>query len=119
MLLLKKKSIKYVLWPFLVFCDLLLQYVWFKLFRRNRILLLDRYPYDHYMSFKYLGTLTNFAGWLFLHFPKPDAIIVLTVDPEVAYERKKETHSYSISFYEEQTESYIKLANRLDIATIN
>ncbi|MFY3741754.1 MAG: thymidylate kinase [Candidatus Nitrosomirales archaeon] len=119
MLVEKKRSAKYRLWPYLVLMDLAVQFVYQKLFRKKEILLLDRYPYDHYMSFKYLGTLTKLTEWLYLHFPKPDAILILTVDPEIAYQRKKATHTYSVSFYGRQTEAYVKLATQLKIRTIN
>lgn len=71
------------------------------------------------MSFKYLGYLTRFSEWLYLHFPKPNVGIVLWVEPKVAYERKKETHSYPLSFYRIQTERYLKLAKKLGLPTVN
>jgi hypothetical protein len=45
--------------------------------------------------------------------------LVLTVSPEIAYERKKNTHPYSICFYEKQTEEYLDLAHRLGISVVN
>lgn len=119
MLIERKRSLKYIIWPILVWFDLLAQYCYYKVFRRNSIILLDRYPYDQYLSFRYLGTLTRFSEWLYLHFPKPDVNLVLVVEPEIAYERKKETHSYPLTFYKTQTEEYLQLANRLGIPTIN
>jgi thymidylate kinase len=119
MLAQKKRSVTYTLWPILVWFDLLLQYVYYRIFKRRAVILLDRYPYDQYMSFKYLGVLTKFTGWLYLHFPKPDMHLVLTVSPEIAYQRKKETHSYSISFYEKQTEEYLNLARILGSSVVN
>lgn len=115
----RKKSWKYYMWPFLVWFDVLLQYLYFKIFRRKAIVVLDRYPYDHYMSFKYLGYLTNVSEWLYLHFPKPDVGILLWVNPHIAYKRKKITHNYSIEFYEKQTKSYLKLAQQLGVPTVN
>jgi thymidylate kinase len=115
----KKRSASYTLWPILVWFDLLLQYLYYRIFKRRTIILLDRYPYDQYLSFKYLGTLTKFTEWLYLHFPKADMNLILTVSPEVAYERKKATHSYSVHFYEKQTEEYLNLARILEIPVIN
>jgi thymidylate kinase len=119
MLVQKKRSVSYTLWPILVWLDLLVQYVYYKIFKRRSVILLDRYPYDQYLSFKYLGILTKFTEWLYLHFPKPDMHMVLTVSPEIAYERKKNTHSYSIRFYEKQTEEYLNLARILGTSVIN
>jgi thymidylate kinase len=103
MMVQKKRSVSYTLWPILVWFDLLMQYVYYRIFKRRSVILLDRYPYDQYLSFKYLGTITKFTEWLYLHFPKPDMHLVLTVSPEIAYDRKKNTHSYSISFYKQSS----------------
>jgi thymidylate kinase len=119
MLYQKKRPVRYTLWPILVWFDLLMQYFYYRIFKRRSVILLDRYPYDQYLSFKYLGILTKFTEWLYLHFPKPDIHLLLTVSPEIAYERKKNTHSYSICFYKKQTEEYLNLARNLGISVIN
>lgn len=115
----KKKAWKYYIWPFLVWFDVLFQYLYFRLFRRQAIIILDRYPYDHYLSFKYLGYLTKVSEWLYLHFPKPDVGIILWVEPRIAYERKKNTHNYPLSFYEKQTKAYLNLSKTLKLPLIN
>jgi thymidylate kinase len=115
----KKKSFKFLAWPVLVWSDTLLQYAYYKLFKRNSIVILDRFPYDHYISFGFLGYLTRFTKWLYLHFPKPDETILLWVEPEIAYTRKKDTHSYAISFYQGQTEKYLELAEKLGLSKVN
>jgi thymidylate kinase len=115
----KKRSVIYTLWPILVWLDLLIQYVYYRIFKRRSVILLDRYAYDQYVSYKDLGILTKFTEWLYLHFPKPDMPLILTVSPEIAYERKKNTHPYSISFYEKHTEEYLNLARILGISVIN
>lgn len=119
MLVDKKKSKKFRIWPFLVWFDTFLQHVYYSLFKRNSIIILDRYPYDHYISFGYLDALTKFSEWLYLHFPKPDLVVLLWVEPEIAYERKKATHTYQVSFYEMQTGKYLELAKILGINAIN
>ena len=115
----RKKSWKYYIWPFLVWFDILLQYLYFKIFRRKAIVVLDRYPYDHYMSFKYLGYLTSVSEWLYLHFPKPDVGILLWVNPYIAYNRKRSSHNYPITFYKKQTKNYFNLARRLQLFSIS
>jgi thymidylate kinase len=119
MILKKVKSWRYYVWPNLVFFDVLLQWLYFKILKRGTIIILDRYPYDHYLSFEYLGYLTRFTKWLYLHFPKPDIGIILWVKPEIAFERKKETHPYTLEFYEKQTKRYLELSKDLKFPTIN
>jgi|SRR5215216_660692 len=119
MLVQKKRSAINTLWPILVWFDLLLQYVYYSIFKRRAVIILDRYPYDQYLSFKYLGILTKFTEWLYLHFPKAHMNLILTVSPEVAYERKKVTHGYSAHFYKKQTEEYLNLARILEIPVVN
>jgi thymidylate kinase len=114
-----KKGMKFLAWPALVWFDTFLQYAYFKVFKNKAIVILDRYPYDHYISFDFLGYLTPLTKWMYLHFPKPDAAILLWVEPEVAYNRKKETHSYAVSFYQGQTQKYLALADRLGLKNVN
>lgn len=118
MLVEKRRSAQYLIWPIFVWFDVLLQYMYFNLFKRNSIIILDRYPFDQYLSFKYLGILTRVSEWLYLHFPKSDVNLVLVVRPEIAFERKKETHDYPLTFYSTQTAEYIQLAKRLKLPII-
>jgi thymidylate kinase len=115
----KKKFWKYRIWPILVWIDVYLQFLYFKVFNRRTIILLDRYIYDHYMSFEYLGYLSRFTTWLYRHFPKPDIPLLFWVEPEVAYKRKKDTHRYSISFYQKQLKRYLEMGNELGIPMVN
>lgn len=119
MIIEKNKSWIYQVWPLLVCLDIYLQFIYFKIFKKNTIIILDRYIYDHYMSFEYLENLNLFTKWLYLHFPKPDIFILLWVEPEIAYDRKKDTHAYEISFYQRQLLNYSKMGDRLGIPTIN
>ena len=109
---------RFYFWPFLVWLDKLLQLTYFRLFHRNTVVILDRYIYDHYMTFKYLGYITNFTEWLYLKFPQPDVAINLWIDAEIAYERKKDTHTFPIDFYQKQTERYLELAKKLRLKRI-
>lgn len=119
MLVERKKSWKYYLWPLLVWLDGYFSYLYFKFFKKDAIVVLDRCLFDHYMSFKYLGYLTKFSEWLFLHSPRPDVCIVLWVESEIAYERKKSSHSYSLEFYEIQTRRYLTLSKNLELPRVN
>jgi len=120
MLVERKKSWKYFVWPLLVWFDVFCSLAYFRLFKKKSLVILDRYLYDHYESFKYLGYLTKFSEWLFKKCsPKPDIGFVLLVKPRIAYLRKKSTHDYDISFYEEQTKKYIELSRNLGIKTVD
>lgn len=115
-----KKSWKYQLWPVLVWMDIYLQSLYFRVFRKQTIILLDRYIYDHYRSFEYyLDRLHPITKWLYLHFPRPDIPMLLWVEPAIAYERKKETHIYEPSYYQIQLDRYLELASKMNIPTIN
>jgi len=120
MLVERKKSWKYFVWPLLVWFDVFCSLVYFRFFKRKSIVILDRYLYDHYESFKYLGCLTKLSEWLFEKCsPKPDIGFVLWVEPRIAYSRKKSTHDYDISFYVEQTKRYIELSRNLGIKAVD
>jgi len=81
----RKKSWKYNLWPILVWFDVHCSLFYFKLFKRKSVVILDRYLYDHYLSFKYLGYLTRFSEWLYTKCSlKPDIGFVLWVEPQIA-----------------------------------
>ncbi|MEM2487617.1 MAG: hypothetical protein QXR44_03390 [Thermoproteota archaeon] len=120
MLVERKKSWKYYFWPILVWFDIHCSLLYFRLFKRKSVVILDRYLYDHYLSFKYLGYLTRFSEWLFIKCSlKPDVGFILWVEPQIAYSRKKNTHNYSMTFYTEQTERYIRLSRNLGIEAVN
>jgi thymidylate kinase len=119
MLVQNKRSVTYTLWPILVWFDLLLQYVYFRIFKRRSVIIFDRYPYDYYLEFKYLGILTTFTERLYLQFPKPDVHFMLTVSPEIAYQRKKNNSRYYSSFYKKEVEEYLKLARILGSTLID
>ncbi len=115
----EKIPIYFKVWPLLVWFDLLLEYIWIKAFKRNRIVIMDRYAYDFLMSWEFLGYNTSFTKYLYLQFPKPDIPVILEVSPQVAYDRKKDTHDQSLDFYHIQRERYLELADKLKIQTIN
>jgi GT2 family glycosyltransferase/thymidylate kinase len=115
----RKRSWKYYVWPLFVWFDVFVQYIYFKFFKRKAIIIFDRYVYDHYLSFKYLGYLTKIAEWMYLHFPKPDVGVILWVNPEIAYARKKATHHYPLEFYIIQGNRYLELAKKLKLPVVN
>jgi len=115
----RKKPFSFKIWPFLVFLDCLLSYLQFKLSKRGKVVIFDRYFYDFLISYEYLGYSNWLLRKLFLFLPKPDIAFVLDVAPKIAYERKKETHQDHLGFYEEQRERYLQLAEELEIKVVN
>lgn len=111
----KKKGLDQFLWPFIVWFDNLFAYFYYKFSYRNKIIILDRYPYDMYLSFLYLGVNSKIQKFFFYHFPKADVNLILYAKPEVAYKRKKATHTYSLDFYQTQLKRYKLLAKSLNI----
>ena len=107
------------LWPFLVWFDSCLSYFYFTFIKKKSIVILDRYLFDHLMSFKKLGYLTTASKWLFLHSPKPDAMLILWVEPQTAYERKRMSHDYGVDFYINQTRKYLLFSKSRGIKTVN
>jgi len=114
----KKKKLLYYIWPVLVWADRLIHFIYLRLCKRNSIIILDRYIFDHYMSFRYSGHMTRISKKIYLDFPKPDVIFNLWVEPKIAFERKKDTHTFPIEFYESQTQEYKKLSNSLKIPLV-
>jgi thymidylate kinase len=102
-------------WPYVVWADNLLTILYYKIFYRKRVIFLDRYPYDMYLSFVYMGRANRFMRWLFLSIPKADTQIIFFAEPATAMERKKHDHNYPISFYHTQLNRYKALAHAKNI----
>ncbi|GBF09442.1 hypothetical protein apy_11670, partial [Aeropyrum pernix] len=106
--------LKYRLWPWLVWLDSNLDIAYLKLFKKDYLLILDRCIVDHVAGFEYLGYITRGARKLLLKYAlKPDLIIILDAPPTTLYERKRETHDYTIDFYEKQRNRYLDIAKEL------
>jgi thymidylate kinase len=108
------------IWPYIVFVDCLFMYVKFKILNRHSVIILDRYFYDFLIGFEYLGFSSSVVHELFVFgSPRPNIGFVMDVDPQVAYERKKETHDTGLVYYVMQRKRYVKLAHCLGLQIIN
>lgn len=107
------------LWPYLVLIDASLLILWLKLTKRKAVVILDRFLYDQLVSFKGLGVASKLVEWLYMMAPSPDVAVVLSASPKVAYERKRDTHRYSLQFYRRGNSCYLKIARQLWLATVN
>lgn len=107
------RSLVFKLWPLAVFAECWLSFIFFKFFQPAQVVLFDRYFHDWLISFEKLGYSSSMARFLFLEcLPKPDVGIVLVVDPQVAYERKKHDHTDLLAEYEKQLSRYQRLIRR-------
>lgn len=98
-----------VVWTYLVCIDLFAEALYLKVAKRSSIVILDRCIYDFLVSWKYLNIYSFPLSYIVKLFPKYDLSIILIVDPKTAFERKKDTHTYPISFYKNQTQRYHNL----------
>jgi thymidylate kinase len=112
----QNRSFPFKIWPYVVWVDFLFFWLFLKIFKRNKIIILDRYLYDFLISWEYLGYANELLRLLYLNFPMPDKPFVCKVCPQIAYARKA---NYSINFYRIQTKRYEALARYFGIQIID
>jgi len=106
-------------WSMAVFLDCVLAFLYFKLLKRNKTVIFDRYFYDFIMGFEYENNSNGVIRRLFLLLPKPDIGFILDVPPKVAFQRKKNIDSMDLNYYRNQREKYLELADKMSIRVIN
>ncbi|HWH08212.1 MAG TPA: hypothetical protein VNX21_03365, partial [Candidatus Thermoplasmatota archaeon] len=97
------------LWPLVVLSDFAAERAVLAA-RRRSVVLTDRFAYDSLMSWESLGLAGPLVRRLYLALPPPDVGLVLDVPPEVAHERKRDTHWYPPSYYAQQRARYHAMA---------
>ena len=112
----QNRSRIFKIWPYIIWIDFLFFWLFLKTFKRNKIIILDRYLYDFLISWEYLEYANELVRLLYLTFPMPDRSFVLTVSPQIAFGRKG---NYDIDFYRVQTERYLALARYFGIQVID
>jgi thymidylate kinase len=112
----QNRSFVFKMWPYIVWVDFLFFWLFIKIFKRNKIVILDRYLYDFLISWEYLGYANEILRLLYLNFPMPDRPFVCKVSPQIAYTRRA---NYSINFYRVQTKRYEALARYFSIQIID
>ena len=113
-----RKSMFFLFWPYLVYLDCLMLSLLIRLFKKRKIVLMDRYFYHFAIGFEYHGYSNRLLKQLFFSLPQPDLTIVLDAPPEVAHERKK-IDDAPLDYYEAQRQRYQDLARRMGIAIIS
>ena len=117
-----KKPSFFKLWPYIVFLDQLLCYIYMKLFKQSEFIILDRYTYDFAVTWKYYGVSSKILEKLYLTFPKPEIPIVLKVSPYIAMKRKSHEafhKKHDIHFFKFHIEEHLKVAKMLNIPVIS
>jgi thymidylate kinase len=74
---------------------------WFQLYNhkiRNELVVFDRYFYDYEIQFYYKNISPKYKRFLKIFIPRPDAIIVLSADPEEIVRRKPELELSTIEY---------------------
>ena len=102
-----------------VWLDSLVTYLFFKFV--SGIVLCDRWLYDITTVFAHTGYHSTFMRKLFLSFPRPDIMIVLTVLPEIAHQRKRGdvAHiSHDLAYYQIMDRRILELATKLGKNTV-
>ena len=108
----------YRLWPYLVWVDSVLRLVYLKIFKKNKLVIFDRYVLDFLVSWEYFGYGNAILRKLFLLIPKPDISFIIDAPAETTYGRSKFDHKFPFYFYVVQRKRYLVLAKILKINVI-
>lgn len=115
----KKRPWIYKVWPYLVWADCVLAYLWQRVLSlRGYTVICDRYFYDYVVAFEGLGDSSWLVHKLFLALPPPDVGILMDVPHEIAYERKKDTHRDPIEWFAMWRECYLKLNREINFSVV-
>ena len=80
---------------------------------------MDRCIIDLWVGWDWVGFSDKFIEWLYLKlFPKYDIMNVLLINPEIAFNRRKDRKN-SLVFYKSINEKYIVLSKLLGLKTYN
>lgn len=109
--------------PYLIWIDLILEYLYYKIFHKNKIVIKDRSAYDFLMTWKELNLSNKYIEYLYKNFPKPDLLFYIYVKPDIALERrsvqKRYRNDYDLDFYKDKTKMYYDFCRKNNILIIN
>lgn len=123
-------SVRPKVWPILVWIDCLFEWIFYKIAMKDKVILLDRYAYDHFISYEMSGWSNKLLRFLYMNFPKPDLAFVLDATPSTCRDRvgarPKEKYPTSEEDKEEkllsleyQRDRYQKLVDELDLRIVD
>ena len=109
--------------PYIIWFDLILEHLYFKIFCRNKIVIKDRYAYDFLMTWKELKVSSKIIECLYKIFPKPDLLFYVYTKPEIAFSRrdaqKEKEKNYDLNFYKYKTKIYLDFCRMKNILLID
>lgn len=114
----KRSSIFHKIWVFLVYPNLIYNWTIQKIFRRDQIIISDRYVYDLMIGWELQGRLNAVSRLLYRSFPKPDYIFLVDAPSKVLLERKPDEYP-NFKFCKKKRELYLEFAKNRDIKIIN
>lgn len=114
----KRNQLYYKLWVFVVYPNLLFDWMWAKIAKRNKIFISDRYVYDLMVGWELQGRLNFLSRILLENFPKPDMIFLIDAKPKTLYKRRGDEYP-SFEFCKEKRGLYRKFAEKRNIKIIN
>lgn len=115
----ERRSILHRLWPFIICLESSLTVAYFKIFKRNKIIIFDRYFYDYLVSYEILGLKSRVLDFLSRLIPHPDVVFILDVDFDTARERKRNDPSFEDKRFNLLRKRYLTRANNLGIKPID
>jgi thymidylate kinase len=115
-----RRGLVYKLWPYFLYVDCWVSYVKYGFLHRDKIVIFDRYFYDFIIAFDGLGDLNALIYRLYLALPKPYIGVLLSVPPEVSYERRKDEYPPKpFEWFVSWHERYINLNKRIKFLLVN
>ena len=95
---------------FLVFLDLFLQTIYFKIFQANKIIIRDRYKLDYLVTLSDLGINNWFLNSLYKLLPEPDLSFFIDTNYKTCFNRRSPINN--IEFYKSKEEKYKRLLTK-------
>ena len=106
------------IWPYIVFIDNLLFVIYAKYVSKD-VFIFDRFIHDHYVAFNLKGYVGRIFKLLIKIIPKPLVHLYIICDPEVAYERTKDTHNLPLDYFTECRAIYETVNREKNIVNTN
>lgn len=114
----KRKSFYYKLWIFVVYPNLLFDWFWKKVVKRNKIFISDRYVYDLMVGWDLQDRLNFLSRFLLENFPKPNYVFLIDATPETLYRRRGGEYP-SYDFCKKKRTLYKQFAKKRSIKIVS
>lgn len=125
----RNKNIVAILLPYIVWVDYFIFFNYLKVFKRNSVIIVDRYAFDYLNTWEELNVSNKLVKFLYNILPKSDIAFYIDVDPEVAFKRfinrekrklsRRPKHNLSIDFYKRNRNIYKRILKDKKYKKIN